>query len=138
MNTGRYVIGSIVVFLFFLLANWLFHGVLLTGWYGEAPELIRANYGGGTHGICMLAGFLILAFGFCFIFLKGYENKGVLEGFRYGLYVGITFCISASLIHYPVFPFPGKWFAAWVIGYPIQMILAGMIFAAVYKSAPAK
>jgi hypothetical protein len=133
MNAGRYVIGSIVVFGFFLVINWLFHGVLLIGWYNENPEIIRSDYGAAAYVIWMLIGFLILAFGFCFIFVKGYENKGIAEGFRYGLYIGIAFCISTSLIHYPVFPFPGKWIVAWVIGYPIIMILAGMIFAAIYR-----
>ena len=74
-----------------------------------------------------------MAFGFCYVFTKGYENKGVGEGFRYGLYVAVAFMISTILINYSAFPWPAKWIIAWIIGYVIIMILAGIIFAAIYK-----
>ena len=133
MNVGRYVLGSIVVFAFFLIIEWIFHGIIMTGWYKESLELHRADAYTGGFLFWMLLGFLILAFGYCFVFTKGYENKGIAEGFRFGLYVGLTFSVSASLIEYSVFPFPAKWIIGWIIGYLIIMILAGIIFAAIYR-----
>jgi hypothetical protein len=133
MNVGRYVLGSIVVFVFFLVIEWIFHGVIMSGWYREVLQLHRPDAYTGIYLIWMLVGFLILAFGYCFIFTKGYENKGIAEGYRYGLYIGVTFSVSASLIEFSVFPFPAKWIIGWIIGYVIIMILAGMIFAAIYR-----
>ena len=132
MNIGRYALGSIVVFVFFVVIEWIFHGAIMRGWYDQNPELLRPD-AGGIYMFWMLLGFLILAFGYCFIFTKGYENKGIGEGFRYGLYIGVTFSVSASLIEFSVFPFPAKWIIGWIIGYVIIMILAGMIFAAIYR-----
>ena len=133
MNVSRYVLASVVVFVYFFLAEYVFHGVILSGWYEEGIHLLRPEAEATRYFVWMLLGFLILSFGFGFIFLKGYEGKGLCEGFRFGLYVGIAFAASTSLINYAVFPFPGKWIVAWVIGYPVIMILAGMIFAAVYR-----
>ncbi len=39
------------------------------------------------------------------------------------------FGASASVMQYAVHPFPGRLILAWVIGYPVEMILAGVIIA---------
>jgi hypothetical protein len=133
MNVQRYVIGSLVVFVFLLVASWLFHSIIMSGWYDEASNLLRPESEGGAYIIWMIIGFLLLAFGFCFIFTKGYENKGIAEGLRYGLYVGLAFSVSASLINFSVYPYPWKWVVGWIIGNPIILILAGIIAAAIYR-----
>lgn len=133
MNVGRYVIGSIIIFLFFYIMEWIFHGLILAGWYSQATGLLRPDMESGGLYWWMLLGLLILAFGFCFIFIKGYENKGIAEGFRFGLYVGVAFFVANSLIEFGVYPVTVKLLIAWIIGYPIIMILGGMIFAAIYK-----
>lgn len=133
MNVGRYLLGSIVVFVFLVVSGWIFHGVIMSGWYKLSLELHRPDAYSGIYLFWLLIGFLILAFGYCFIFTKGYENKGICEGFRYGLYIGVTFSVSASLIEFSVFPFPTSWIIGWIIGYIIIMILAGIIFSAIYR-----
>ncbi len=133
MNTSRYVIGSLVVFVYIFIFEFLFHGMLLTPLYMQAEQLMRPEpeFFGYFHWIVI--GELILAFFFCLIFTKGYEGKGIGEGVRFGLLVGIGFGVSSALITYAVHPFPGKLVLAWVIGYPVEMILAGVIIAAIYK-----
>ena len=133
MNAGRYVLGSVVVALYFYLYEWLLHGIIMSKSYNEQMGLFRPDIESGIFLFWMLLGLVIMAFGFCFIFLKGYENKGIGEGFRYGLYVGLAFAVTNVLIEYSVFPFPGSWVISWIIGYMIMMILAGIIFAAIYK-----
>ncbi len=133
MNAGRYVLGSVVVALYFYLYEWLLHGIIMSKSYNEQMSLFRPDAESGIFLFWMLLGLVIMAFGFCFIFLKGYENKGIGEGFRYGLYVGLAFAVTNVLIEYSVFPFPGSWVISWIIGYMIMMILAGIIFAAIYK-----
>jgi hypothetical protein len=133
MNTGRYILGSLVVAVYLYIAEWILHGVILSKWYNENLQLFRPEAETGIYLIWMLIGMLILAFGFCYIFLKGYENKGIGEGFRYGLYVAIAFSISNSLIEFSVFPYPISWMIGWIIGYTVMLILAGIIFAAIYR-----
>ena len=133
MNTGRYLIGSLVVFVYLFLIEWVFHSFIMGSYYEQSIELLRSEETGSSYFFWMIAGFLILAFGFCYIFLKGYENKGICEGMRFGLYVGITFSVSTSLINYAVFPYPGSWVIGWVIGETIILVLAGAIMAILYK-----
>ena len=107
--------------------------MLLSPLYMQIEQLMRPEpeFFGYFHWIVI--GELILAFFFCLIFTKGYEGKGIGEGVRFGLLVGIGFGASSALITYAVHPFPGKLILAWVIGYPVEMILAGVIIAAIYK-----
>jgi hypothetical protein len=133
MNVQRYFIGSIVVFVFIFLAEWVFHGLIMDGFYDEAQHLLRPETDGGGCMIWMIIGFLLMAFGFCFIFTKGYENKGIGEGIRFGLYVAIAFSVSTSLIGFSVYPYPASWVIGWIIGEPIIAIISGIIIAAIYK-----
>ena len=135
MNAGRYVLGSVVVFVYLFVYEWIFHGVIGKGWYSEYAHLTRPDAEVGMFMFWMIIGLLLLAFGFCFVFIKGYERRGIGEGFRYGLYVGLAFSVSNTLIEYGVLPLPVKWVVAWIIGYLIMMILAGIIFAAIYRPA---
>ncbi len=133
MNVPRYIIGSVAVFIYIFLIQWVFHSLIMKDWYEEAVYLLRPAADGNGYANWMMLGFLILAFGFCFIFIKGYENKGRGEGIRFGLYVGITFSVSTSLIDYAIYPIPGKWLIGWLIAYPIIMIIAGILIAAIYR-----
>lgn len=133
MNRGRYVIGSLAVFVYLFLIEWVFHSYVMGSYYEQNMSLLRGADAGGGFFVWMIFGFLILAFGFCYIFIKGYENKGIGEGVRFGLYVAITFSVSESLINYAVFPYPASWVVGWIIGYPVIMMLAGAIIAMVYK-----
>ena len=133
MNVSKYVIGSFAVFVFIFLIEGVFHGMIMKSIYDQSIHLLRPEAEAQARFLWMLIAYLIMAFGFCFIFLKGYEGKGIGEGIRYGLYIGTAFGVSNSIINYVVFPYPASWIIAWVIAYPIIMMLAGALFAVIYK-----
>jgi hypothetical protein len=133
MNIQRYFIGSFVVFLFIFAAEFIFHGQIMEGFYQEAMNLLRPEAEAMAYFPSMIAGFLVLSFGFCYVFTKGFENKGIGEGARFGFWVGITFSVSTSLINYAIFPWPTSWIVGWIIGEPIILMIAGVIFAAIYR-----
>ncbi len=133
MNVQRYVIGSIAVFIFLLAAELVFHGVILSGCYGEYTHLIRPGFLSSWYAIWLFLGYLMFSFGFCFIFTMGYENRGIGEGIRYGLYIAFAFVVSSILIAYGVCTTPSGLAATWIAGYLIIMVLAGIIIAAIYR-----
>ena len=135
MNVKRYVLGSFAVFLVIFLAEFLFHGMIMVDSYNQYLELLRPESESFSYMPFMSLGFLILAFGFSYIFVQGYEGKGVGEGVRFGLFVGIAFGISSNLINYAVFPWPSAWIVAWIAGETVIMMLAGAVLALVYKPA---
>ncbi len=139
MNTKRVFIAGLVVFVYTFLFEFVLHAFVLGGLYTEQEHLLRQqDQSSIVYLLLMLLGFLLMSFGFCYIFAKGYENKGMMEGLRFGLLIGATFGVSTALVEYSVFPIPGSWITGWVAGYLIQWIVAGLIVAGVYKTeAPA-
>jgi hypothetical protein len=135
MNTKRYLWASLAVFVFIFLAEFLFHGVIMKNTYAMHMDLLRPEAEQQATFPFMILGFLLLAFGFCFIFVKGYEGRGIAEGVRFGLYAALAFGISTQLINYSVFPYPGSWVGMWIFGESLIVIAAGAIAAMIYRRA---
>jgi hypothetical protein len=110
------------------------HSLVLASLYTNYDYLLRQqDQQSIIYTLLMLLGFLFMAFGFSYIFAKGYESKGLAEGFRFGLLIAVAFGISYALVEYSVFDIPDSWILPWIIGYLIQWVLAGLIVAAIYK-----
>ncbi len=131
MNIKRYVVASFAVFVVIQAIDWLVHGVLLAEWYRELQNLWRPDMMDLMW--LMMAGSLFYSFMFVFIFTKGYEGKGVLEGARYGLLIGLLIYVSGMLGQYAMYPIPVGMALIW-LGYGIvEMVIAGMIAAVIYR-----
>lgn len=76
---------------------------------------------------------LVWSFFFTFFFVKGYENKGIAEGIRFGFYIGIFFSMVMAYQSYVFYPYP-YWvtFQMFIYGL-IQALLCGVVAALVYK-----
>ncbi len=131
MNIKRLIITSIAVFIVIQAIDWLVHGVLLAHWYQEIkglwrPEMMDLMW-------VMVLGSLFYSFMFVFIFTKGYEARGVVEGARYGLFIGLLVNVSGMLGQYAMYPIPFGLALIWVAYGIIEMVIAGMITAAIYR-----
>lgn len=133
MNYGRYFLASFVVWVYFFAVEFVFHGLILTGQYEGMKHVMRSEAEAGGFFIWVVIAYLILALGLCKIFAVGYQNRGVPEGLRFGLLIGITFGISHALINHAVFPFPSNLTFATIVGYIVEMILAGILISLLYK-----
>ena len=74
-----------------------------------------------------------LMFFFVLIFAKGYEARGILEGVRYGFYIGMLFVFVMSFNQFAVYNIPYTLVWYWIILGIIQMIINGIVAALVYK-----
>ena len=135
VNINFYLLVSVFVFIFIFGFDWVFHGIVLSGVYRQTSYLWRPSEYMGLYMPWMLLGQFLFSFIFCLIFLKGYENKGPAEGMRYGFWIAALFGPS-YLVRYTVTPLPAFLVAAWVIGLFIEMILAGLIAAVIYRPKP--
>ena len=131
MNTKRFVIGSIVVFVCFQVLDFIFYGIILKGSLEAVPYLWRPDMA-QKMWIMYLTG-LAVSFLFVYIFIKGYENKGLMEGLKYGIIVGLFMSIPACLSSYALYPMPFSLAAKWFIVMMIEVVIGGLITAAVYK-----
>ncbi len=131
MNVKRFIWASIAVFFAFEVMAAIVHMVILRKAYEALAPVWRPDM---TSLLWILhVGSLILAFLFTYIFVKGYENKGILEGIRYGIIIGLFANIPYGFYEYAMYPLPFSLCLQWFIYGMIEFVICGIIAAAVYK-----
>lgn len=131
MNTKKFIITSLIVFVVYEILNYLIHSVFLMGAYQATMNLWRADM--NSMMWIMWLGDLVKAFVFVYIFTKGIEGKGWMEGLRYGFWIGLYVSIGMGLGTYVTQPFPFSLALQWFIFGIIQLMICGIVAALVYK-----
>jgi len=127
-------IATAVVFIFFVLYSILINGIILSGAYQSTasvwrPDMDRLMW---VYQVINLVG----AFFFVFVFSKGYEGRGLMEGVRYGLYMGIWIGVGYAYGTYAMVAIPYWMAATWFWTCILQYIIAGIITAALFGKVP--
>lgn len=135
MNLKRYVAASLAVFVVSLALNYLIHGVILKSAYESVSTLWRPDMQ-SKMWIAWVNGFLT-SFLFTYIFVKGYEAKGIVEGARFGLIVGLFVSIPMAYGTYVIIAIPYYLALQWFLYGTAISILMGVTAALVYKPAAA-
>jgi len=124
----KMLIGVVAVFIALEVLDFLIHGVILMGTYMMAKMWV-------LHVVK-----IITAYFFVLIFSKGYEGKGLMEGIRYGFYMGAIVAAGFGLGTYASFPIPYRLALEWFFLSLAEYIIAGIVVAQVYgkkEAAPA-
>ncbi len=140
MNVKKFWVAFVVIFIVLEILGYLVHGVLLGATYESEgiKEVFRTMEEMDSRMWIMILTDLIWVYFFTFFFVKGYENKGIMEGVRYGAYMGIFVSLVFSYQNYVVLPIPYSLALQWFIyGFVISVIL-GVIAALIYKTEVAK
>ncbi len=132
MNIKRFIIASIAVFFVIQITDPLIHGVFLGKAYEASKHLWRPNMM-SKMWIMMLSTF-VFSFLFVYVFTKGYEEKGIFEGIRFGLLIGIFVYIYSIVNQYVVYPLPFTFILKWGIFGLIQFAILGIVASLIYKS----
>ena len=133
MNKKRFIIASIVIFVAILLLDMLEHGVVLMRAYEETTSLWRENM--NTLMWIMWLGNIVFSFLFVFIFIKGYENKGISEGIRFGIIIGLLINVAGIFSQYVIYPLPFLMALQWFVYGMIRFVIYGVLTALIYKPA---
>ncbi len=136
MNAKKFIIACIAVIIFIMAFDYVFHGMIMTDAYKSTMHLWRPDADMQNHGIWIMIGQIVIAIGFVALFTKAFKRGGIAEGAIYGLLVAIIF-IGNHLIMYAVAPYPMSMIINWSIGVTIQLILAGIIVALIYRNKSA-
>jgi hypothetical protein len=104
---------------------------ILDSTYKSISHLLRPE-GEGKLWLLPVTG-LFFSFFFTYIFSKGYEAKGILEGVRYGLYIGLMVALPMSYGSYAMMPIPYALALQWFIYCTLEYIIAGVVLALVFK-----
>lgn len=130
-------IGWIVVFVVMQVYGYLIHEVGLSSTYQSLASIFRPEAEMMGMMWMMTVGSAITLLIFCYIFTFGAENKGVMEGVRYGFWMGLFLSIPTAVDQYVVFPLTGELAVIWFVTGLVGFIIAGAIFAAIYKPSAA-
>lgn len=130
MNKKRYVISLFAVFVFVALYEFLVHGFLLMDLYTQTKELWRPEEESNMLFIFMSQlGFSAVA---AYIFTLNYEDKGIGEGIRFGLCIGMLLG-SIDIGTYCYMPIPMVLMLSWVLASLLKGLGSGVVLSLVYK-----
>lgn len=122
--------GFVVVFVLMEILMFLIHGVILESAYQATKDVWRPDMMSLMWIYHVLA--VIGSFFFTLIFSKGYEGKGMIEGVRYGLYIGIWMSAGMAYGSYSMINIPYslalQWFFYGLIEYIVYGVALAMVF----------
>ena len=130
-------IGYVAVFVLAQVLSFLVHGVWLMPTYEALAAVFRPQAELNGMMWMMTLGSVFTLFIFCYIFTKGYEGKGVGEGLRYGLLMGLFLSIPTAVDQFVVYPLTMNLAVMWFASGVIVFMILGAVFAAIYKPTTA-
>lgn len=130
----RFLIAWIVVFIAWMLGDFVVHGALLGNDYAGLPHLFRPEADSQRYFPWMLLAHVILAGAFVWIYSRGVESRPwPAQGARFGLAVALLIVVPIYLIYYVVQPMPGALVAKQIIYATILLVLLGILVAYLYR-----
>jgi hypothetical protein len=125
--TRKFWIGVVVVFVVLVILDTVVNTMLMKGVYSETASLWRPE-AEIKYGVIIMS-WAFMAFFFTLIFSKGYQQKGVWEGVRYGLYVTGLMSIPAAYMTYATMPVPYALTFQWWVYSGITNVILGILLA---------
>jgi hypothetical protein len=126
----KVLIGAVVVFVILEVLDMLIHGVILGSVYATIPNVWRPDMMDKMWVLHIVK--VVVSFFFALIFSKGYEGKGIIEGVRYGLYVGLMMGVGMAYGTYAMIAIPYSLALQWFIFAVFEYIIAGVGLTLVY------
>jgi len=135
MNTKRWLLASVGVFVVIAVMESFIHGVLLSDLYRATASVWRAKTEMQQMMWIFWAGYLVFAPFFALIYVKGYEKgkPGLGQGIRCGLYVGAMLSVMQSFGWYVILPIPFVLAFYWFVALLVEFIAAGAAAGLVYR-----
>ena len=133
MNAKKFILASIAVTVFIMAFDFLFHNILMSSLYEQTASLWRPQESMKDHIGWMILGQIIKSLGFVALFTKAFKRGGIAEGAIFGLLLAIIF-IGTNFIMHSVAPYPISMVINWVAGTTIQLVVAGIIVALIYRN----
>jgi len=134
MNTKRWLLASLAVFVVIAVLEFVVHGLLLADLYRQSASVWRPEPEMQKMMWVFWVGMLVFAPFFTLIYVKGYEKgkPGLGQGFRCGLYVGAMLSVMNSFGWYVLLPIPFAlafyWFLAILVEFTAAGIAAGLVY----------
>ncbi len=137
MNVKRFAAACVAVYVVHQVCEFLVHVVWLGGTYKDLAHVWRPEDELMSLYWVMYVSNIFYAVVFCFIFVRGYENRGIAEGVRYGALVGLLMSIPMAFASYSIYPIPFSLAVKWLLSGIAIAIVEGIVVASIYRPKPA-
>jgi hypothetical protein len=128
--SNKFWLGFVAVFVALVAMDAVINTMLMKGDYEATAALWRPEAEMKIWIFQVVSAFV--AFFFTLIFSKGYEGGGLMEGVRYGFYVGMMMAVPMAYGSYGAMPIPYGFALKWFVFGMLEYIVAGIILAAIY------
>lgn len=123
--------ATLVVFIAWLVLDFLIHGVILRAGYAATPGLWRGPAEAKVPVYILTV--LIGAYCFCRIYSFWIQPKSVQTGFRYGIWFGVAAGVAMGYGTYAFQPIPYYMALTWFLGRTVETIAGGILAGALIK-----
>lgn len=131
-NHRRLATAIVAAYIADIVFNMFYHGHFMMPAYLETASMWRNMAEMKQYMAYCYLGHLILVSIAGIIFARGYDNKGLMEGFRFGLLIGL-FMSSQIVVGFAYNPWPNYLFTGWIVGSLLEGIVIGLMLAMVYR-----
>ena len=136
MNWQKFFITFIVLYIVTSVLGFLIHGLWLSSqyeqlsgvWRGDMDKFMWVQYVTGAF----------YCFFFVFIFARWQENKGIMEGIRYGLIIWGFYTIPTVYNQFMIYPLPYNLIMEWLFSDLVVVVILGILTAVLYKPKKVK
>jgi hypothetical protein len=128
----KLLLAIVAAYIVLMLTNYLVHQIWLMSDYAAIPASHRSPAGIMHRFWAMAIGQFMFAALFAYIYRRGAEAKPwLVQGVRYGILITLLTVVPTALGEYVVYIVPYQLAIKWMIAGGIQMIILGMIVAAI-------
>lgn len=128
MKNKRFWLAFVVIAVYVVIYEWVFHGGVLISLYEATASVWRPEDDFAGVMQWMFLGQILFAFAFCWLYTCTRCDASIKSGACYGFIVGLM-ASATSLIYYSVLPITLSLTFAWIAGGLIESVIAGIILS---------
>ena len=130
----RFFIAWLVVFVVWMMGDFVVHGLLLSADYAKLPNLFRPEAESQQYLPWMLIAHVIMAGAFVWNYARGAEAKPWLsQGVRFGLATALLTAVPTYMIYYVVQPMPVALVVKQIIFATVLLLILGAVAAFMFR-----
>ncbi|NBX73905.1 MAG: hypothetical protein EBZ69_06300 [Alphaproteobacteria bacterium] len=132
VNLPKFLVSVTGLFVFTVLFDHVVHGTLLLPLYESTSTLWRSATDVQSLSTLDYVFKLMLSVVITLLFTRHFEDKGIGEGIRFGIFTGLVYGVMklSAYIHLPI---SLDLALGWGIGSLVYAILGGIILSMLYK-----
>ncbi len=132
----RLLLGWLVVYIVQSLSSFLIHHVILGSTYAAMGQLWRPDMQSKLWMLAIVG--VCSSFFFTIIFARWRRKPGMLEGGKFGFYIGFWMSFAMAISTYATAPIPFSLAVQWFVYGTIAYAIAGMVLGTILKETEQK